>query len=213
MARIRKKAGLASALFSQVQLRVLTLIIGHPTHKYRLTEIIRIVGSGRGAVQRELERLTRAGIIDLSVSENGKLYQANRESPIFDELHGLIIKTVGLVDPLQGALKLFSAKIKVAFIYGSIARGSDTAKSDIDIMIIGYNISYSEIYNAVHKVEKTLRRQINPNIMSATEWQQKLSDKNSFIMSLALLPKLFIIGTEDDLKRISEPRKDRASQI
>ena len=201
----RQAQGLASALFSQVQLRILGLFFGEPSRNFQLTQIIKLVGSGRGAVQRELEKLTNAGILNVSISSSRKIYQANRQSPIFEELHGLILKTVGLLEPLRQALKSFGKKIKVAFIYGSVAKGEDTAKSDIDLIIIGYEIAYSEVYKAVQKAEKKLLRPINPNVMSSREWRQRVSTNNSFVNKVMQQPKLFIFGTEDELEGIGQP--------
>jgi predicted nucleotidyltransferase len=197
--------GLASALFSRVQLRVLQLLLGRPSQGYQLTEVINLAGSGRGAVQRELERLTKAGILNVSVARGRKIYQANRQSPIFRELHGIILKTVGLFEPLQRALKPFNPTMRAAFVYGSIAKGSDTAKSDIDLMIIGHDIAYGDVFSALQKAEKDLARPINPNLMSLAEWKKKLIEGNPFVTKIAKQPKLFVVGTEDGLKGIGQP--------
>jgi predicted nucleotidyltransferase len=194
-------AGLAGALFSQVRLRVLGLLIGHPEQGYQLTEVIRLVGSGRGAVQRELESLTKSGILNLVATSNRKVYRANRESPIFEELHRLILKTVGLLEPLKTALGRYKSNIDVAFVYGSVAKGEDTAKSDIDLMILGHDLAYDQIYGALQKAEKLLLRAVNPNLMTMMEWREKLLSKNAFVTKIIGQPKLFIFGTENELKR------------
>jgi predicted nucleotidyltransferase len=199
-----QKAGLGGALFSQVRLRVLALFFGHTSQAYQLSEAIRLAGSGRGAVQREIERLTRAGLLTVSLSGSRKVYQANRHSPIFDEVHGLILKTVGLLEPLRKSLKAFAPSIDAAFVYGSVAKGEDTAKSDIDLMIIGREIAYSEVFAALHKAEKAIVRPINPNLMSPSEWRQKASEGNPFINKIAQQPKLFVFGTEDELQGIGQ---------
>jgi predicted nucleotidyltransferase len=201
-----RPAGLAGALFSQVQLRVLSLFFGHPDRSYQLTEVIRLVGSGRGAVQRELEKLTNAGILDLSVVGSRKVYRANQESPIFDELYRLILKTVGLLEPIRNALKQFSSKIVVAFVYGSVARSQDTAKSDVDLMILGQDVAYSEIYAALQKAEKVIRREVNPSLMTLNEWKDRRADRNAFVTKILGQPKLFVFGTEDDLKGTRKSR-------
>ncbi|MGQ0741211.1 MAG: nucleotidyltransferase domain-containing protein [Alphaproteobacteria bacterium] len=200
--KARAKAGLASALFSQVQLRVLNLLIGHPDHQFHASEIIRRAGSGSGAVQRELEKLSEAGILNVTTSGNRKLYQANRQSPVFSELRGLMMKTAGLVEPLRLALAPFRSNIDLAFVYGSVAKGRDTTKSDIDLMIIGQRITYSEIYVALQKTEKILLRTINPNVMTPTQWGRKLASNNSFVDKILQQPRLFVFGTEHELKRI-----------
>jgi len=202
----KEPLGLAHALFSRVQLRVLSLLMGQPDRSYQVTEVIRLADSGRGAVQRELERLTEAGILNLSVTGNRKVYQANRKSPIFEELHGLILKTVGLLDPLRGVLQPYNKKIEVAFVYGSVAKGRDTAKSDIDLMIIARDLAYSEIYTALQKAEAVLLRSVNPSLMTPDEWKQRIAGQNSFMRNILRQPKLLVFGTENELKGIGQPR-------
>jgi predicted nucleotidyltransferase len=201
----RPASGLASALFAHVQLRVLELLLGQPFRGYQLTEVINLVGSGRGAVQRELKKLTSSGILTVSIAGGRKIYQANRQSPIFQELHDLILKTSGLLEPLRKALRSFTPKISVAFVYGSIATGGDTAKSDIDLMIIGHDVAYGDIYAALQKAEKSLARPVNPNLMSPSEWKQRILDRNPFVTKIAKQPKQFVIGTEDELRGIGQP--------
>jgi predicted nucleotidyltransferase len=203
MGRIENpKLGLAGALFSRVQLRVLSLLFGQPDRQFHASEIIRLAGSGSGAVQRELEKLTASGILSVKVAGNRKVYQANRQSPIFGELQGIIAKTAGLIEPLRQALKPFEKAIEAAFVYGSVAKGKDTAKSDIDLMIVGSGLSYSEIFAALQKAEKTLLRPVNPNLLDGGEWKRKRTEKGSFVSKIAGQPKLFVYGSEDGLSRI-----------
>src|SRR5690242_19641978 len=156
MGKKTKSPGLAGALFSQVQLRVLRLFMGQPDHSYQISDVIRLAKSGSGAIQRELEKLTMAGILAVSISGKRKTYRANRQSPIFDELHRMIMKTVGLVDPVRASLEPFCGNIALAFVYGSVANGKDTAGSDIDLMVFGRDLSYAEIYGALEKTQKFL---------------------------------------------------------
>lgn len=197
----KNRSGLANALFGQVQLRVLNLLFGQPDREFYSSEIIRLAESGSGAVQRELEKLSHAGILETASSGNRKMYKANKQSPIFEELHGLIVKTVGLVEPIQSALKKFQTKIHFAFVYGSIAKGLDTSKSDIDLMVVGEELSYSEIFQALQKAEQKLRRPVSPNLMTAEDWQKKISSQNSFLVKIVNQPKIFVYGNEDGLKR------------
>lgn len=195
-------SNLSGALFSRVQSRVLGILFGQPDHQFQLTEIISRAGSGRGAVQRELEKLTAVGIVALAMHGTRKLYHANRASPIFDELHQLILKTVGIVDPIQDALATCRPSIASAFVYGSIAKAKETARSDIDLMIIGDGLAYSEIYSALQKAENILARPINPNLLTVKDWAKKVQDKNPFVTRILGQPKLFIFGTEHELEGI-----------
>jgi len=194
--------GLAGALLSRVQTRVLHLLIGNPDRSFHASEIIRLAESGSGAVQRELKKLAAAGIVAATSSGNRKLYQANRQSPIFEELYGIIVKTVGLVEPLKRALKPFRSRIAFAFVFGSVAKGTDTAKSDIDLMILGEDLSYSDVFAALQKAERKILRSINPNLMTVEEWKQKVHGKNSFAANVLKQPKIFIAGTDHELQGI-----------
>lgn len=195
---------LIDALLSKTQQRVLGIFFGYPSARYQLSQVIALAKSGRGGVQRELEKLTRVGILQFSVVDGRKLYEANRQSPIFDELRNLILKTVGLLEPLTKSLQPLSSKIDMAFVYGSIAKGEDTARSDIDVMVITRELAYSDIYAALARTEKKLNRTVNPNIMSPSEWRQKLSEKNSFVSRISQQPKLFVFGSDDELQRIGQ---------
>lgn len=192
------RTSLAEALFSRVQLRVLTLLFGQPDRSFHASEIIRLAASGSGAVQRELKRLAGAGLIDVTASANRKLYRANRSSPLFDDLHGMIIKTSGLIEPLRAALQPLAKSIEAAFVYGSVARGGDKAGSDIDLMIIADDLAYGDIYKALQKAEDKLRRPVNPNLMTKREWRRKSADEGAFAAKIARQPRLFVIGEADE---------------
>jgi predicted nucleotidyltransferase len=201
--------GLAGALFSRVQLRVLALLFGNPAKEYSTSEVIRHVESGTGAVHRELARLASSGIVQMHPVGNQKRYSANRSSPIYEELRSLIQKTAGLAQPIREALWSYKDQIQAAFVYGSTAKGGDTSDSDIDVMILGDDLSYSEIFNTLTDTERHLGRKISPNIMTPADWQRKLRSKNSFINRVAAEPKLFIFGSDDDVGGIEWAGRDR----
>jgi predicted nucleotidyltransferase len=192
---------LSNALFSKVQQRVLALIFGQPERSFYTSEIKRNVNSGTGAVERELSRLQRSGLVSIERIGNQKHYRANRQSPIFAELHSLVIKTVALTEPLRKSLEPYSDKIKAAFVYGSVAKGTDTARSDIDLLVIGDELSYSELYAALQNVENALGRKVSPTFLSPKDWRRKASDKGSFISKVNALPKIFVFGSEKDLQQ------------
>jgi len=191
---------LSGALFSNVQRRVLALIFGHSERSFYLSEIFRNVHSGTGAVERELTRLERSKLVSVERIGNQKHYRANKSSPIFEELKNIILKTSGLSEPLKQALFPHSKKIKAAFVYGSVAKGVDTAQSDIDLMVIGDDLTYLELYSDLTKAESLLSRHVNPTILSLEEWQHKLSQKNSVVAKIDAQPKIFVIGSDSDLK-------------
>src|SRR6516165_8894880 len=137
MGTMRRAIGLSNALFSKVQQRVLALIFGHPERSFYTSEIVRKVRSGVGAVERELSKLERSGLVSVERIGNQKHYRANQAAPIFEDLRGLVEKTVGIAEPIKKSFEPYANGIKSAFVYGSVARGADTADSDIDLMVIG----------------------------------------------------------------------------
>jgi len=192
---------LSNALFSKVQQRVLALIFGQPERSFYMSEIMRNVRSGTGAVERELSRLQRSGLVSVERIGNQKHYRANHQSPIFAELQSLVINTVALAEPLRKSLEPYSDKIKAAFVCGSVAKGTDTAHSDdIDLMVIGDKLSYSELYTGLRNAEDTLHRKVSPTVLSLKDWRRQASEKGSFISKINVLPKIFVFGSEKDLE-------------
>ena len=187
------------ALFSGVQQRLLGIIFGQPARRFQGAELIRMINSGIGAVHRQLTTLAASGLINVTRIGNQKHYQANPDSPVFEELCGLIRKTVGLREPLQHSLEPLKDQIQVAFVYGSIALGTDTARSDIDLMLIGERLDYVSVYEAIQHAETILKRKISPNLTTLSEWRKKLNEENPFITNVNKRAKLFIYGSEDEL--------------
>jgi predicted nucleotidyltransferase len=190
---------LADALFTPVQQRVLRLVFGQPHRRFQSTELIRLAQGGVGAVHRQLVRLEQAGLVEVTRIGNQKHYQARRESPVFAELQGLVTKTVGVVEPLRTSLEVMADTIRAAFVFGSIAKGSDHARSDIDLMVISDALRYSDLFEALQAAETGLARSINPTVMSVADWRAKKVRENSFAARVAAQPKLFVIGSDDDL--------------
>ncbi|MGE4349922.1 MAG: hypothetical protein AB7D28_09165 [Candidatus Berkiella sp.] len=197
-----KFKSLANALFSKTRQRVLGLLYGQPNKDFYTNEIIRHTQMGSGAVQRELEQLSSVGLITLKVAGNQKRYKANQASPLFHELRNITLKTFGLADVLREAIEPFHDKVLVAFIYGSIAKQTDNVNSDIDIMLIGKDLTYSDFFSTISETELKLERKINPTFHTPHEWGQKINEKNSFITKILNQPKIFLIGTEDELKKL-----------
>lgn len=190
---------LADALFSPVQQRVLALLFGQPDRSFRSTEVIALADSGTGAVHRQLVRLADSGLVTVTRVGNQKHYQANREAPVFTELHGLVVKTIGLAGPLEKALAPFRERIQVAFVYGSIAKRTDTAQSDMDLMVISDDLAYADLYDALQEAEATLQRPVHVSLVTAAEWKQKLAAGNPFATKVQAQPKIPLIGSADDL--------------
>jgi len=190
--------GLADALFTPVQQRVLGLLFGQPDRRFQSGELIRLAASGTGAVHRLLTRLADAGLLTVERQGNQKYYRANRASPLFGELHGLAVKTSGLLAPLAAALAPLAGRIQAAFVYGSVARGTDKAASDIDLMVISEDLDYGDVFKALQPAESTLARKVNPNVMAPAQWRRK-GAQAGFVSRVAGQPRLFVIGTDDEL--------------
>lgn len=191
-----RSGSLADTLFSATQQRVLAPLFLQPDRSFYASELIAAARGGSGAIQRELARLESAGLIDSSRVGNQKHYQANRQSPIFDELRGIVIKTFGIADVLRTALQTLAPKLDLVFVYGSIAKGSDTSNSDIDVMLIGEGLSYPEIIETLSLPEKQLGRPINPTIYSPREFKRKLALENAFLQRVLEQPRILVMGDE-----------------
>jgi predicted nucleotidyltransferase len=194
-----KGGGLAGALFTPVQQRVLGLLFGQPQRRFQSAELIRLAGSGTGAVHRQLQRLASTGLVAVTREGNQKYYQANQDSPVYPELHGLAVKTMGVVEPLRVALEPLAGRVVSAFVFGSVAKGSDHAGSDLDLLVIGDDLAYADVYTALQSAEIRLARPVNPTVMSTAEWKRKRARRDSFASRVAAQPKLFVIGSEDAL--------------
>jgi predicted nucleotidyltransferase len=190
--------GLSDALFANTQQRVLAFLFGQPERSFFATELIGLTGSGSGAVQRELKRLEVSGLVTVTPQGNRKHYQANPQSPIFAELCGIVKKTVGLAEPLRVALAPFTRQITAAFVYGSVAKRSDTAHSDIDLMLISDTLEYADLYAALESAATTLGRTINPTIYTPAELAKRLKQKNAFVERVLAQPKIWLLGNEDE---------------
>lgn len=196
-----KKISLSDALFSKVQQQVLGLLYSQPDTDFHTNEIIRLTQSGTGAVQRELTKLTAADLVTVKQVGNQKRYQANRSTPLFSELRSIVLKTFGLAEIIQAALTPYRQQIQLAFIYGSIAKQEDTASSDIDLMLISKKLTYTEIFQLLENAEIKLGRKINPTFYSPVEWLKKYKEGNNFIAQILKQPKIFLIGTENELEK------------
>ena len=201
------RTGLADALFTGTQQRVLALLFGAPDRSFYLNEIVRLSGAGNGAVHRELVRLLDSGLLTAGQIGNQKHYQANRSAPIFAELRGIVVKTFGLVGALRALLEPLADRIEVAFVYGSVAKGTDRAASDIDVMIVSDRIEYPDVLASLEHARVSLGRQVNPTIFRPVEFMKKASEDGGFLSRVMEGQRLFIFGTEND---IPKPRKARA---
>jgi predicted nucleotidyltransferase len=196
---------IGDALFTKTQQRVLGLLYGTPDKSFYTNEIMRWADMGRGTIRRELDRLVSAGILSVTPEGNQNHYQAKQDNPVYTELLGIVRKTFGVADVIRQALKPLNAQIKLAFIYGSIAKGTDARTSDIDLMLIGEGLNYGDVMDVLMPFEESLQRSVNPTIFTSAEFASRLDQNSSFLVRVMEQPKLVIKGVIDDFR---EPRTD-----
>ncbi len=184
------------AIFTSTQQKVLGLLFGNPSRRFFATELIGLAGIGSGAVQRELSSLTESGLVSVERQGNSKYYQANANSPIFEELRRIVLKTTGLTTPLREALLRIGVAIEIAFVYGSIAKGTDTSSSDVDLLVVSENLNLEELYEALRPAEALIHRKINPVLYKPEEFRKKSADGASFIQKVLTSEYLLLIGDE-----------------
>ena len=190
----------ADALFPAVRQRVLAVLFGSPDRSFYANELIALARSGTGAVQRELARLLAAGLVTVRDQGNQKHYQANAASPVFAELRGLVLKTVGLADVLRAALAPLEDQVAAAFVYGSVARQQDTAASDVDVLIVSDALGYAEVFGALEGAAQTLGRIINPTLYTRAELARRRAQDNAFVTRVLDQPRIWLMGDEEALR-------------
>ncbi len=187
---ISNVSNLADALFPKVRQRVLAVLFGQPDRSFYANEVIALAQSGTGAVQRELADMAQVGLISVTKVGNQKHFQANTQSPVYTELRGLVLKTVGLADVLRSALTPLLNRIDTAFVYGSMANQQDTAQSDVDVMLISTSLSYADVFGALESASQHLKRNINPTLYTPDEFAQRLDQDQAFITRVMQQPKI-----------------------
>lgn len=195
------KRDAAALLFPATYRRqVLALLLLHPERKLHVREISRLTGTTPGTMNKELSRLYEAGLLDRERVGNQLRYSANRSHQIYPELTGILRKTVGLADVLIEALAAQADSIETAFIYGSLARGTETAGSDVDLLIVG-SADFGSVIDSLHGVQKKVGREVNAKVFTRRQWNAKIKAHDAFIAEVLKSPKLMLIGDVD------EPRK------
>lgn len=192
---------IGDALFTKTQQRVLGLLYGKPGQSFYTNEIVRWADMGRGTIRRELARLVSAGLLVVTREGNQHHYRANPDNPIYQELLGIVRKTFGVADVIQAALAPVYEQMDLAFIYGSVAKREDNASSDIDLLVITDALAYADLMTVLTDAEKSLGRSINPSIYTAEQIREKLEQKNTFLTRVMEQPKIWVKGSEDDIRK------------
>jgi predicted nucleotidyltransferase len=208
MSTLPYRDNISQTLFGKTRRAVLSLLYSHVDDAFYLRQIVRAAGAGVGAVQRELLELTDAGIIQRLVRGRQVYYQANPQCPVFEELKSLVRKTVGIAAILQIALAPLADRIRVAAIYGSVARSEERRGSDVDLLVVG-KVTFAEVVSALGQAQKAINREINPTVYPPSEFRSKLLAGHHFLNTILGKPILFLIGDERELAGLAKKRLAR----
>ena len=188
------RSNIGEVLFTKTQQRVLGILYGRPDSSYYLNEIVRLADMGKGTVRRELDKLVLAGLIRVFKQGNQSHFQANENNPIFNELNQIVKKTFGVVGVLTAALEDILTGVKYAFVYGSVAKGEEHAGSDVDLMLVGESLSYTDVMASLDTAEQQLSRRINPTLLSMEELVNRINSNQSFVVRLLSQNVLWLKG-------------------
>ncbi|MBL0143569.1 MAG: helix-turn-helix domain-containing protein [Betaproteobacteria bacterium] len=202
---------LASLLFGAARRDVLAQLLLHPGESLHVRELARLTGRAPGTLLRELNQLAEAGILTRTPVGNQVHFSANEACPIFEELRGIVRKTAGIADVLRAALGPLAARIRVAFVYGSMARGDERRGSDVDLLVVG-GVDFAVLVGALQPAQRALRREINPNLIGEEEWGKRRAVSEPFLSRVIQGPKLFVVGGPDDLGEPAPHRKAPAAR-
>jgi predicted nucleotidyltransferase len=202
---------LETLLGSRLRAKVLGWLFTHPDERYFVRQLTALVEEDSTNVSRELARLEKNDILISTTEGKQKYYQANRQSPLFDDLHGIIVKTAGVADALRSALASAIGQIKVAFIFGSMASGDERKRSDIDVMIVG-RVSFEDVVSLLSEAEEKLGREVNPVVYPITEFRHKIRDGHHFLNTVLKGERIFLIGNEDELTKLVSRETSPVSQ-
>jgi predicted nucleotidyltransferase len=194
---------LCSGLFGKTRQAVLALLYGRADSSFYTKQILDAVKIGRGTVQRELKNLTDTGIIIREVQGRQVYYRANARCPIFDELKSIVRKTFGVADVIRQSLATNADKIRVAFVFGSVAKSTDDRRSDIDLMVVG-RVSFGDVVSVLTPAEQKLAREVNPVVYRIAEFKKKVKEDHHFVKTVLEDEKIFVIGDEDELRKLAE---------
>jgi predicted nucleotidyltransferase len=209
---IETASRIGEALYGRTRQAVLRLCFGRPDRRFLQKEVIEHIGLGSGTVQRELQRLSKAEILIRTLEGRQTYFQANSQSPIFEELRGLVRKTLGLTQVMHEALAPLAKRIHLAFIFGSVASGTEDSSSDVDLMVVSDSVSLSDLIPSIRHAEDELGREVNPILYGVEEFRPKLAEGQNFVATVVGGPKIFVIGDEDELRALAEKRMDEAAQ-
>jgi hypothetical protein len=194
MGIIMQGKSLWNALFTRTQRQVLSLLFGYPERSFYANEIVRLAGVGTGSVQRELIRLNGAGLLTISKVGNQKHYQANRHSPIYSELHSIVLKTFGALDQLRKAVNALPGEVSLSMIYGPDIQPDSPDAGDIHMLLISDDLEYSDVISGFTEMENRIGRTVHPLLLSAEEFQSMNKASDSTLTAVLGQPRILLKG-------------------
>ena len=197
---------IAHHLLGQTRSSVLSALFLHPEKSLHVRELARVTGASPGSLHRELRALSDLGLLLRQEVGRQVHYQANRQCPVFGELAGLLRKTAGVADVLRDALLPLGKRVALAFVYGSMAAGTERPGSDVDVMVLG-DVGFADVAMAFADVQATLAREVNPTPMSTADFARKFAEGDGFACSVAANPRIWLIGGEDDFAKLASYRQ------
>lgn len=193
---------LMDLLFPATRQRVLAQLLLNPEQGFHLRELARVTGTNPGTLGRELDRLSRAGLLQRRQHGNQVRYQADRSCPLFDDLASMFRKTFGAVPVLKEALAPVAGDIELALLFGSLARGTQAQGSDVDVLVVG-DVGLSELVRALYAAQEVLQREVNPVLYTAEEFRERLRKGEPFVRRVLAQPYVFLKGGKDDLAKLA----------
>jgi predicted nucleotidyltransferase len=200
-----KPPAVVELLFGTYRRKILSLLLLHPEQSFYAREIGRLTGVPAGSLHREVTALAEAGLLTRRAAGNQVRYQADRSCPIFEELAGVFRKTAGLADVLREALEPLGGKVRLAFVFGSVAQGKERSTSDVDVLVVG-SAPFARVVEALNPASERLRREVNPVAMAPNVFRAKLKARDRFVSRIVREPKIFLIGDAGDLGQLAEDR-------
>jgi len=189
---------LSTLVTSATRRALLVRFFTHPGERFYATQLIRELGLASAGVQKELARLESAGMIQSEREGNVRFFTVNTAHPLYAEIKSIVYKSEGLGDVLREHLAGLPG-VRTALVFGSVARGSEDAASDVDVLVIG-DVGVAALDRALSEAERTLEREVNATVLSRAEWRERLTRKQAFVTDIVTGPKIFIAGGEDGLR-------------
>jgi DNA-binding transcriptional ArsR family regulator len=200
--RKMRTSPILDALFPEVRAKILAALLLQPDKRWFLTELAQHIGTQPSSLQREVEALSKAGLLEQTKDGRRVYFQADTNSPVFTDLKGLLEKTAGLVPILREEVEAFGERIQLAFLYGSTARSEESSESDVDLMIVG-DVGLSDLVPSLRRAERRFGRPVNPTVYSSKEFKTKARNHDHFLTTVLRGAKEFVKGNDGELAAVA----------